>query len=73
MTSRSMKTGLGLVALLLPGGLLFLLGWVLVRALARANARERSLAHAPGEPSRFRRVLSHLSLREVVREARASF
>lgn len=36
-----MKTGLGLVALLLPGGLLFLLGWVLVRALVRARFRAR--------------------------------
>ena len=36
-----MKTGLGLVALLLPGGLLFLLGWVLVRALVRTRFRAR--------------------------------
>jgi hypothetical protein len=45
--ARGVKTGLGLVALLLPGGLLFLLGWVLVRALARARARVRAEAGTP--------------------------
>ncbi len=41
MRSRGVKTGLGLVALLLPGGLLFLVCWVLVRALARSRVLAR--------------------------------
>jgi hypothetical protein len=68
------KTGLGLVALLLPGGLLFLIGWVLVRALARASARvrEETETRSPGELSGVWRVVSSLSFRDVLREARAA-
>jgi hypothetical protein len=65
-----MKTGLGLLALLLPGGLLFLLVWVAVRALARA--RIRSGAGSVGESSGGWEALSHLSFRDVLREARAT-
>jgi hypothetical protein len=66
-----MKTGLGLVALLLPGGLLFLVGWVLVRALARAKSRIRQAPSFPGEPSGVWQAVSGLSFRDVLREARA--
>jgi hypothetical protein len=64
------KTGLGVVALLLPGGLLFLMGWVLVRALARASVRLREETRSPGEPSGVWQVVSTLSLRDVLDEAR---
>ncbi|HZJ56136.1 MAG TPA: hypothetical protein VFD38_18485 [Myxococcaceae bacterium] len=66
-----MKTGLGLVALLLPGGLLFLVGWVLVRAFARAKSRIRQAPSSPGEPSGVWQAVSGLSFRDVLREARA--
>ena len=72
MRSRGVKTGLGLVALVLPGGLFFLIGWVLVRALARATARIRSEARFPAEPGRVWDVLAQLSFRDVLREARAA-
>ena len=72
MRSRGVKTGLGLVALLLPGGLLFLIGWVLVRALARVNARLHEEGGEPGEPARLWEAVSRLSFREVLREARAA-
>jgi len=61
---------LGVVALLLPGGLLFLMGWVLVRALARASVRLREETCSPGEPSGVWQVVSTLSLRDVLDEAR---
>lgn len=61
-----MKTGLGLVALLLPGGILLLAGWVLARARVSS---ERS---STGEPPRVWQVVSRLSFREVLREARAA-
>jgi len=61
---------LGVVALLLPGGLLFLMGWVLVRALARASVRLREETRSPGEPSGVWQVVSTLSLRDVLDEAR---
>ncbi len=67
-----MKTGLGLVALLLPGGILLLAGWVLARALARARARVSSERSSTGEPPRVWQVVSRLSFREVLREARAA-
>jgi len=66
------KTGLGLVALLLPGGILLLAGWVLARALARARARVGSERSPTGEPPRVWQVVSRLSVREVLREARAA-
>ena len=72
MRSRGVKTGLGLVALVLPGGLLFLIGWVLVRTLARATARIRSEARFPAETGDVWDVLSRLSFRDVLREARAA-
>lgn len=72
MRSRGVKTGLGLVALLLPGGLLFLLGWVLLRALARASVRLRDETRSVGEPSGVWQVLSTLSFRDVLREAWAA-
>jgi hypothetical protein len=69
--SRGLKTGLGLVALLLPGGLLFLIGWVLLRALARASARIRGETGPSFELGRMWQALTSLSVREVLREARA--
>jgi cytochrome c-type biogenesis protein CcmH/NrfF len=72
VTSRGVKTGLGLVALLLPGGLLFLVGWVLVRALTRASARRRQETTSAGDTARLWQVVSQLSLRDVLREARAA-
>ena len=72
MRSRGVKTGLGLVALLLPGGLLFLIGWVLVRALARASARVRQETRSPGQRAHVWQVVSSLSFRDVLREARAA-
>lgn len=72
MRSRGVKTGLGLVALLLPGGLLFLVGWVVVRVLARARARMRQGPAFPGEPSGVWQAVSRLSVRDVLREARAA-
>jgi len=70
--SRGVKTGLGVVALLLPGGLLLLLGWVLVRALARASLRLREETRSVGEPSGVWQVVSTLSFRDVLREAWAA-
>ena len=72
MRSHRVRTGLGLVALLLPGGLLVLIGWVLVRALKRANARIRQETTSPAEPAQVWQALSSLSFRDVVREARAA-
>ncbi len=74
MTWRGVKTGLGLLALLLPGGLLFLAGWVAVRALARACARARSTAGSgiPGGGAPLWQVMSRLTFREVLQEARAT-
>ena len=72
MRSRGLKAGLGVVALLLPGGLLFLIGCVLVRALARASIRLREQTRSPGEPGGVWRVVSALSFRDVLREARAT-
>ena len=63
---------LGLVALLLPGGLLFLIGWVLVRALARVKARLNQEGQVPGERARLWQAVSRLSFRDVLREARAA-
>jgi hypothetical protein len=60
------------MALLLPGGLLFLIGWVLVRALTRASARVREEMRSPGEPGGVWQVVSSLSVRDVLREARAA-
>jgi len=70
--SRGVKTGLGVVALLLPGGLLFLMGWVLVRALARASVRLREETRSVGEPSGVWQVVSTLSFRDVLDEARTT-
>ena len=72
MRSRGLKTGVGVVALLLPGGLLFLIGWVLVRALARASVRLREEMRAAGESAGVWRAVSTLSFRDVLREARAT-
>src|SRR6185436_277419 len=70
--SRGLKTGVGVVALLLPGGLLFLIGWVLVRALARASVRLREEMRAAGETGGVWQAVSTLSFRDVLREARAT-
>ena len=72
MSWRGLKTWLGVVVLLVPGGLLILLGWVLVRALARASARLRETG-SPGDTSGVWQVVSNLSVRDVLREARAGF
>ena len=72
MRSRGQKTGVGVVALLLPGGLLFLIGWVLVRALARASVRLREEMRAAGETGGVWQAVSTLSFRDVLREARAT-
>ncbi|HZW89890.1 MAG TPA: hypothetical protein VFF12_12485 [Myxococcaceae bacterium] len=71
MSWRGLKTVLGVVALLLPGGILFLMGWVLVRALARATVRLRE-ASSPGDTSGVWQVVSNLSFRDVLAEARAA-
>jgi len=68
---RGLKTVLGVVALLLPGGILFLMGWVLVRALARATVRLREES-SPGDTSGVWQVVSNLSFRDVLAEARAA-
>jgi hypothetical protein len=70
--SRGVKAGLGLVALLLPGGLVFLIGWVVVRALGRARTRIRQEPVSPGEPSGVWQVVASLSFRDVLAEARAA-
>lgn len=70
MRSRGVRTGLGLVALLLPGGLLFFVGWVVVRALARARARARSRAENPDRGAPRWQAMARQSLREVLQEAR---
>ncbi|HET9156252.1 MAG TPA: hypothetical protein VFN91_06270 [Myxococcaceae bacterium] len=70
--SRGQKTGLGVLALLLPGGLLFLMGWLLVRALARVSARLREETRTSGEPTGVWQVLSNLRLRDVLQEARGA-
>jgi hypothetical protein len=62
----------GVVALLLPGGLLLLIGWVLVRALARASVRLREEMRAAGETVGVWQAVSTLSFRDVLREARAT-
>jgi len=72
VTWRGVKAGLGLLALLLPGGLLLLAGWVLVRALARARARSKAQESVPGGGAPAWQVLSRLSFREVLQEARAT-
>ena len=71
MSWRGLKTWLGVVALLLPGGFLLLMGWVLVRALARVSVRVREETSSPGEASGVWQVLSSLSFRDVLRETRA--
>jgi hypothetical protein len=70
--SRGQKTGVGVLALLLPGGLLFLMGWLLVRTLARVSARLREQTRASGAPSGVWQVVSSLSFRDVLAEARAA-
>ena len=70
MSWRGLKTWLGVVVLLVPGGLLILLGWVLVRALARATARLRE-TRSLSDTSGVWQVVSSLSVRDVLREARA--
>jgi len=69
---RGLKTWLGAVVLLVPGGFLILLGWVLVRALARATSRLRE-TRSPSDTSGVWQVVSSLSVRDVLREARAGF
>jgi len=68
---RGVKTVLGVVALLLPGGLILLMGWVLLRALARANLRLREQS-SPGDTGGVWQVVSNLSFRDVLAEARAA-
>ena len=70
MSWRGLKTWLGVVVLLVPGGLLILLGWMLVRALARATARLRE-TRSLSDTSGVWQVVSSLSVRDVLREARA--
>ena len=72
MSWRGLKTWLGVVVLLVPGGLLILLGWMLVRALARATARLRE-TRSLSDTSGVWQVVSSLSVRDVLREARAGF
>jgi len=72
VTSRGLKTGLGLLALLLPGGLLVLMGWLLLRALARVTVRLREETRTSGEPTGVWQVLSGLSFRDVLHEARTA-
>ncbi|HSP20485.1 MAG TPA: hypothetical protein VLQ79_13270 [Myxococcaceae bacterium] len=72
VTSRAVKTGVGLLALLLPGGLVLLAGWVLVRAVARAWARVRAESGPSGRGAPVWQVMSQLSFREVLQEARAA-
>jgi hypothetical protein len=72
VTSRGLKTGFGVLALLLPGGLLLLMGWLLVRALARVTVRLREETRTSGEPNGMWRVVSSLSFSDVLREARAA-
>jgi len=67
---RGLKTWLGVVVLLVTGGLLILLGWMLVRALARATARLRE-TRSLSDTSGVWQVVSSLSVRDVLREARA--
>jgi len=69
---RVVRTVLGVVALLLPGGFILLMGWVLLRALARANIRLREQTRSPGESSGVWQVVSTLSFRDVLAEARAA-
>ena len=64
--------GLGLVALLLPGGVLFLIGWVVVRALARVRTRIHQEPVSSGEPSGVWQAVASLSFRDVLAEARAA-
>jgi len=70
--SRGVKTGLGMAALVLPGALLLLIGWVLVRALARVTARIRSEPRFQAETNHLWDVVSRLSFRDVLREARTA-
>ena len=70
--SRGIKTGLGVAALVLPGGLLFLIGWVLVRAVARVTARIRSEPTFSSGTHRLWDVVSRLSFRDVLQEARTA-
>jgi hypothetical protein len=65
------KLVLGVAVALLPGGLLLLLGWVLVRALVRAHSRASAREANPGPPPVLWRTLA-VDIREVVREARAA-
>jgi len=48
-----------------------LIGWVLLRALARANVRLREQS-SPGDTSGVWQVVSNLSFRDVLAEARAA-
>jgi len=72
VTSRGVKTGLGVLALLLPGGLVFLVGWVLVRALSRARARLDAEAEDGSARTPVWQLMSRLSFRDVLQEARAA-
>jgi hypothetical protein len=65
------KLVLGVAVALLPGGLLLLLGWVLVRALVRAHPRALARDANPGPPPVLWRTLA-VDIREVVRDARAA-
>jgi hypothetical protein len=58
--------------LVLPGGLLLLMGWLLVRVLGRVTVRLREETRTSGEPTGVWRVLSNLSFRDVFREARTA-
>jgi hypothetical protein len=72
---RGLKKGLLVVALLVPGGILLLAGWVLLRALARATVRLREETRSAGEPSgmwQVWQVVSSLSVRDLLREARGA-
>jgi hypothetical protein len=61
-----MRTAMGVMAMLVPGGLLVLLAWGLGRALW-LQWRSASV-EARGEPVPLRRVLQGVSVRGVVRE-----
>jgi hypothetical protein len=62
-----LRTALGVAAMLVPGGIVVLLGWGLGRALW--TGWRVASAEAGGKPVALRHVLAGLSVRSVVRYA----